>query len=106
MADAWTIPEKLPRALFMTGGVEVLLGLMVCIFRRPQGMFLSHPVGYHAALICATAWGAVPILAGIWFSLTELRPRVAVALLILTVFPLLLVIALAFGGFLATAPPK
>jgi hypothetical protein len=105
MADAWANPEKLPHALFMTGSVEVLLSLIMYIFRPPQGIFVSHGEAYHGALICAGIWGVATIVTGIWFYAPELRPRawlaIAFVLLGITTIPLLLVLALGLGSFLA-----
>lgn len=102
--------EKQPRALFKMGSMEVLLGITAYFFRSPQGIFLHHAGGYHAALICVTLWGVVSMLAGIWFSFPNHRPGAwcgaAVALLIINVFALLLVLALVFGGHLATTTAK
>ncbi|KAE8775220.1 hypothetical protein D1007_52279 [Hordeum vulgare] len=110
MADAWANEERLPRGLFMSGSVGTVLALAVYIFRPPQGIFLNHGEAYDGTLICAAAWGLVPMVAGIWFSMAELRPggwRVAAVLILgFTVLPLLLVLSLVLGCFLPVKPEE
>ncbi|KAJ1272837.1 hypothetical protein BS78_06G232800 [Paspalum vaginatum] len=110
ISDALLVPEKLPRALILSGVLEAAAALSLVFFRVPGGVFIDHSGDkalvyvYYGILIAAVVFGLAEASAGFWVSGDPNgRHAVGVTVLCFSV-PVLITIA-ALGGF-SSAPPK